>query len=346
MSKRSILASALSSTGALSVLSRLVPWSGLLVLNYHRIGIPGNSMYDRGLWSAGADGFAEQLRYLKSQMDVISPRELPDALAQKRGRYGMVTFDDGYRDNYELALPALEAEGVMAAFFVATGFIDQPSLPWWDEIAWMVRSCHHDTITMPGWLPAPIRTDEPDREAAVRALLGKFKLLPHAQTHDFLQALATATGSGRCSPESAQDLWMTWDMVRALRDAGMTIGGHTVSHPLLASLEPEGQRREIIQCCRRLESELGAPPTWFSYPVGRPSSFNATTRTFLREAGIRYAASYYGGYRTFSDWDDLDIRRVAVESEIDRSWFRSIVSLPRWYAPLSPDPGCSIGAGS
>lgn len=345
MNKRSVLASALSRTGALAVLRRLVPWSGVLVLNYHRIGTPGSSMYDHGLWSADPESFAGQIRYLKSHVDVISPRQLPDALAQRRGRYAMVTFDDGYRDNYELALPVLQAEGVKAAFFVATGFIDRPTLPWWDEIAWMVRRSERASIKMPGWLPEAVQIETPDREAVVRALLGRYKLLPHAQTDDFLHAAALATGSGRCPPELARNLWMSWDMVRALRDAGMTIGGHTVTHPLLASLDAEGQRREIMQCCRRLESELGEPTTWFSYPVGRASSFNEVTRSCLREAGIRYAASYYGGYRRFSDWDDLDIRRMAIESEIDSAWFGSIVNLPKWFAPVTPDPACTTGTG-
>ncbi len=73
---------------------------------------------------------------------------LPRVLAAKRGRYGMITFDDGYRDNHATALPILKREGVTATFFVATGFIDAPRLPWWDEIAWMVRTSRQDGLEL------------------------------------------------------------------------------------------------------------------------------------------------------------------------------------------------------
>ncbi len=334
INKRAILATALRGTGMLPFVSRVFSWSGLLVLNYHRIGVAGDSMHDHGLWSASAAAFAEQIRIFKSQVQVIDPQELPEALSSARGRFGIITFDDGYRDNYEVALPILEAQGVKAAFFIATGFIDQPSLPWWDEIAWMVRSGRRPVIQLPEWLSVPVCLDEPVREQAVRLLLRKFKTLPNEQTHDFLDAIAKATGCDRSSVAAADDAWMTWDMVRGLRDAGMTVGGHTVGHSVLANMEPEVQCSEIRECCQRLKAELGESPQWFSYPVGRLGTFNEVTKQCLRRAGIRYAASYYGGYRAFSDWDDLDIRRVAVEPELGPDWFRAIVSLPKWFSPL------------
>jgi len=107
----------------------------LLVLNYHRIGDPDATPYDRGLFSARQDAFAEQVAHLARSCDVISPADIETIRRERHGRFVLVTFDDGYRDNYELAVPVFASRGVPATFFVCTGYIDRPHLAWWDEIA-------------------------------------------------------------------------------------------------------------------------------------------------------------------------------------------------------------------
>ncbi|OOG53816.1 hypothetical protein B0E48_15395 [Rhodanobacter sp. C03] len=308
------------------------PWSGVLALNYHRIGDGSASKFDRGLWSADAETFTDQLRFCKSHLEMISPDDLPRVLASGRGRYGMITFDDGYRDNYEVAFPILKSEGVPATFFVTTGFIDTPRLPWWDEIAWMVRTSPRDAIELPDWLPGSVLFDSLDRENAVRTLLRAYKAMPADANQAYLDAIARATGSGRCGMEVSESLWMNWNMLREMHGAGMTIGGHTITHPVLARTTRERQREEIMGCGNRLAEELGAPMRYFSYPVGGLEAFNAVTRDTLREAGVRYAFSYYGGFRRPTAWDDYDVRRVPVETYLTADWFRSIISLPGFFA--------------
>lgn len=330
--KQALASRLLFRSGLGQLLAGAMPWSGVLVLNYHRIGDGSRSQFDRGLWSATAEAFAEQIRLFKSHLDLISLDDLPDALARRRGRYGLITFDDGYRDNYEVAFPILKAEGARAAFFIATGFIDNPRLPWWDEIAWMTRTSRRQGIELSEWLASPLSFDEPDRERAVRTLLRVYKSMPADSTEKYLDAIAQATGSGRCSIELSKDLWMTWDMIREMHAAGMTIGGHTVNHPLLTRVSPQRQREEIQGCVARLTEIIGQPPRYFSYPVGGKDAFDNVTRDCLKEAGIRCAFSYYGGFRSFVDWDDYDVRRVPVESYLSNDWFQAIVSLPRFFA--------------
>lgn len=330
--KKAIASRMLERSGLRPLLRRLAPWSGLVALNYHRIGDAAGSPYDRGLWSASEEAFSEQLRFLKRESDVIGPDDLEHALAQKSGRYSMVTFDDGYRDNYEAAFPILVHERVEATFFVATGYIDRPTLPWWDEIAWMVRTSTADGLDLVPWLERWLGFDEPEREQAVRTLLRCYKNLPSAQTAAFLDAVAGASGSGRACTDDGASMWMNWEMLREMSAAGMTIGGHTVTHPVLARMDAEAQRTEILTCAQRLNEELGRPMTCFSYPVGNPSAFDQVSRDTLHDAGVAHAFSYYGGYGRFDAWDPLDVPRVAIEPEIDRAWFRAIITLPRLFA--------------
>ena len=94
------------------VVSRSVPFGhGALVVNYHRIGNAEESIFDRGVFSTTEDQFDMQMAFLKRNFDVISPHDLPVARRMGRGRYVIVTFDDGYRDNYEKAFPILKRTG-------------------------------------------------------------------------------------------------------------------------------------------------------------------------------------------------------------------------------------------
>jgi len=313
-------------------IGRLNRWSGVLVLNYHRIGNGDALPFDRGLWSANAESFLEQIRFCKSELEIISPDNLEDVRSKCQGRFAIITFDDGYRDNYEVAFPILRTERVPATFFVTTGFIDVPRLPWWDEVSWMVRTSQRDHVNLPGWLPASIPFDEPAREGAVRKLLRTYKALPTSKVEVYLDAIADATGAGRCETGVGRDLWMTWNMLREMRGSGMTVGGHTVNHPVLARASLGGQRDEIVGCAARIGEEMGQPMRYFAYPVGGPQSFDANTVDCLREVGVRYAFSYYGGVARFGHWHDYNVHRVPVETDLSSDWFRSMVVLPQLFA--------------
>jgi peptidoglycan/xylan/chitin deacetylase (PgdA/CDA1 family) len=156
--------------------------------------------------------------------------------------------------------------------------------------------------------------------------------MPAESTGSYLDTLAEATGSGRCGEDVGNNFWMNWDMLREMKSAGMTVAGHSVTHPILARAPRERQRDEILGCATRLAEEMGESMSYFSYPVGEHDSFNSVTQECLREAGVRFAFSYYGGFRRFGDWNDYDVRRVAVEPYLTDDWFRSIVTLPQFFA--------------
>ncbi len=336
--KRELLARALDKSGCNRLLQLAGSWNGLLVLNYHRIGDPAGSAFDWDLWSASAEDFAQQVKYLTRNFDVIGAGDLEDVLRNthdqmdQASRKVMITFDDGYRDNFELAYPILREHSTTATFFLATGFLDIPKVAWWDEIAWMVRSSNRSRIDANIWTIQPVDFDDPDRTVAVQSLLGTFKRLDGHETGAYLDFLAAATGSGRCPNELADDMWMTWDMVREMRQGGMCFGGHTVNHPVLSSLSAEEQDLEICECRLRIERELGESIDTFSYPVGGPEAFNDATRRSLSNHGFRWAFSYYGGYSRPGQFDCFDIPRVAVETDTSTSAFRSVTSLPQLFA--------------
>jgi peptidoglycan/xylan/chitin deacetylase (PgdA/CDA1 family) len=330
--KKSLSARFLTLSGLRQFLGRVLPYKGVLVLNYHRVTDGIEPGFDAGLWSADPDSFRNQIRFCKSHLEMITPDDLTRVAALGRGRYGMITFDDGYRDNYEVAFSILKAEGVPATFFVSTGFVDDPRVPWWDDISWMVQTSQKNRLELPEWLLAPVPCEEREREAATRTLLRAYKALPVEAYDGYLCAIADATQTGRCPASMGDRLWMTWDMLREMRAAGMVVGGHTVTHPVLARGDSEGQRDEIFGCAARLAEELGEPVRHFSYPVGRQWAFNSETRECLRQANVEWAFSNFGGVNRFNRWDQYDMRRVGIERFFTADWFKAIVSLPRFFA--------------
>jgi peptidoglycan/xylan/chitin deacetylase (PgdA/CDA1 family) len=311
------------------VVSRNAPFgNGVLVVNYHRIGNASESVFDRDVFSTTEEQFDQQMDFLKRNFEVISPSDLPLARRTGKGRFVIVTFDDGYRDNYEKAFPILKHHGLKASFFVPTSFVDKRELSWWDTIAWMIR--HADVTEIPAmkWFPNALPTVGEARETAIREALKTYKTLPGRDTANFVSDLAEATGHATLPTHLGEDMWMTWNNLRELRLAGMTIGGHTVNHPLLARLSSTEQIAEIRGCYHRMTEMLGVAPKSFSYPVGHRDTFTTITRAILLSTGFEYAFSFYGGYQNLIDIDLLDIRRVNVGRRTSQAVFESMTSLP------------------
>ncbi len=329
-SRRDRAAALLARPGIRTLAQRLPRWRGVLVLNYHRVGDSAGQLWDRTLWNADAQTLDTQLATLAGQADVVAPEDIPQLIGESRpGRYVLLTFDDGYRDNYEVAFPLLRRHGLRATFFVTTGFLDSPRAAWWDELAWMVRRASQAAISGDGWLPDKLPLG-PGQDQTIATLVARYKALTGEQGERFLDHVARATGAGRCDQGETADLWMTWDMVRELRAGGMTIGGHTVTHPILARIPIARQEQEIAGCRLRLQEELGQEMAWFAYPVGSRDTFTEDTRQILRGSGVQLAFSFYGGFARFTRWDPLDVPRI----HISQSHGPELLQAALWLPPL------------
>jgi peptidoglycan/xylan/chitin deacetylase (PgdA/CDA1 family) len=183
------LAKALKHSGALALLRAVYRPRGLLCLNYHRIASQLPSYCDSGVISASADEFAAQIRLLKRHAELITPDEIEDA-RRSRGRFVLVTFDDGYSDNYHSAFEVLRQEGARATFFIATGYIDNPRLHWWDAINALIDSTSASTLDLPDYAQPTLDLSPAAKPDALRQLLRLYKRLPGERAQALLQRLA------------------------------------------------------------------------------------------------------------------------------------------------------------
>ena len=328
MSKRARLVDLLSATRVLPWLAAHPRWNGVVVLTYHRIGNPAESPLDRNVFSATAAEFDEHISFLKRESDIVGPGDISE-LVRRPGRHVMIAFDDGYRDNYDLAFPILTAHGVPATFFLCTGFLDGQVMSWWDEIAWLVRSSPLPEIRLSPWLDTPLRVGPLKSEASIQTVLARYKSLSSHSAQEMVATLRDRSGSPVLDAGIADNLWMTWEMAREMAAAGMEIGGHTVTHPLLSRLDGTAQREEIGGGQDRITEELGLPATAFAYPVGSADAFDETTKAAVAGAGFRSAFSFYGGYAREMTWDPFDIPRTYIATGTNSSTLRAILAVPQ-----------------
>lgn len=201
-----------------------------------------------------------------------------------------ITFDDGYDDNHRIALPILRRHGLTATFFVASGFLDGGRM-WNDTIIEAVRRTRRPCLDLSEFADLSIGTLDVSsvaaRRAAILTILPKVKYLAAAQRMEFGTRLAATAEA-----DLPGDLMMTSAQVRELDQAGMQVGAHTVSHPILSRLDERSAQAEIGDGKRALERILGKPVALFAYPNGRPGDdYGEREVRLAREAGFAAAMS-------------------------------------------------------
>jgi peptidoglycan/xylan/chitin deacetylase (PgdA/CDA1 family) len=320
--KRAFLAQVFEQTGMLRLLERASTAKRpvLIVLTYHRIAEPGTDTYYDPVISATPESFRAQIDWLRRSVRVLA---LSDILAMResglsgREPAALVTFDDGYRDNFEVAVPILREYQVPATFFLPTAFLESPRLPWWDEVAYAIKSTRARQFVLergPNHSPLALDLDALPRSAAIMTIIRAFLENTITDEREFLDQLAARAEVAIDGESLARDLFTTWDQVRSIVDSdpSLTIGSHGHSHRKLAGLDEASQRHELAESKRILESRLGRDVEALAYPYGWPGAYSVRTKTLAAETGYRLAFAAIEGVNRPDAFDPYEIRRLGV----------------------------------
>lgn len=333
--KRAHLAALLRTIGALAALEHFTRRPSLVVLAYHRIADPSSDPFYTPLISATPAQFRNHLLQLEPRYQFLSLEQLSQAI-DSRGRLqlskpsALITFDDGYHDNLTNALPILRELRIPAAFFLTTGFLDRDVLPWWDRVAYVLKTTRRAVLELD--LPAPMRFDfaTTSRETSIAQVVGAFirsgwQAGPEALAHLHERAEVPADTVDR----AAHDLFLSWNEVQALAEAGMSIGAHTHTHRRLAGLDPAEQSRELADPRRQIEQAIGRPVQALAYPFGGTGAADATTRRIARESGYTLAFSLEPAVLHPGPVDPLDIPRFNILAADTPTQIRARLCLAR-----------------
>jgi peptidoglycan/xylan/chitin deacetylase (PgdA/CDA1 family) len=271
----------------------------LTVLIYHRV-LPAPDPLLSG--EPDAVRFETEMRWIRTWFNV-----LPLAEAVERLR--------------TVALPILIRVGLNATFFIATGYLDGGRM-WNDTVIDVVRKADGpilDLGTM-GLGQYPVATLD-DRRHSLGVLLTKLKYLEPGEREKLANDIAAALNIW-----PPCDLMLTAKQVRDMADAGMTIGAHTVNHPILMRVSESAARNEMIQSKQQLESITGREVTLFAYPNGKPSTdYSGTHVRLAHEAGFSAAVSTGWGAATRTS----DVYQIPRFTPWDRSGWRYAARLAR-----------------
>jgi peptidoglycan/xylan/chitin deacetylase (PgdA/CDA1 family) len=233
----------------------------------------------------------------------------------------LITFDDGYRDNYQLAFPILRSHGVQGTFFLPSAFIGTRQIPWWDQINFLLRSSARRTIQLRYPVECSLPLHEATFQATARRVLTLYKSPQTADASRFLTELETACEVER--PRTADEpLFMDWNEAREMVRGGMAIGSHTHTHSVLAKLPYSQQYEELAASRDLLRQNLNVDADCLAFPVGGRTSFSTETFEALSNAGYRAAFSFYGGLNTPRNIRRFDLMRHWVEADTTMPVFR------------------------
>lgn len=310
----------------------------LTVIMYHSIRPPRGPRYpfDDQLVSATPAAFARQLRFFHSHLDVLSVDELLDCLEEPKSlprRPALITFDDGHADNYEIALPLLRQHGLTACFFLTTGFIGASVLPWWDQIFCCFRVTRLERLRSPfGKDDPPFDLAPAKRELAIARFIHQLRALPTwDEAMRIVRDLREATD---VTPEAhlKRPLFMSWAQVRQLAAAGMGLGGHTRTHPILSRISDRRVLHdEIAGCSADIQRAVGRAPRAFAYPTGGTEAMSAEADAEIHRCGFRISFSATQSFAALSSGSVARTPRVRIDFGDDHRAFR--LALARLPAP-------------
>ncbi len=285
---------ALSASGFLDAygfLRRHVAQSSAYIVAYHRVG--STYEFPSDVPMMGSQDFEKQIVYLSRRYRVISLRELGGALnrgASIPAKTAVITFDDGYRDNYLKAYPILRKHGVPATIFLATGHIDSGTPFWWDRVSYVMHNTAREMVEL-GQFGTYHFNSTTERWLVARTIRERLKDLLDSEKNLVIEELASQLGVDMPSSLN-KELFLSWDEIREMSRNGIDFGAHTVNHPTLIGMPLEQARREIVDSQKRIQENLGRPADTFAYPDGRLLNVNDGIKAILRENG--FVCAVYG----------------------------------------------------
>lgn len=284
--------------GAFAVMRHLNQTSSLIV-TYHRFCSESDN---RSYVGTFAKAFEEQLAYLSSCYKVVTLTQLIEHLNSENGRerslpLAAVTIDDGYRDAYEIAYPILRRRNIPALLYVVTDFIDSQSWVWTDKMRFLVLRARSQTLslTIAGKSISVVLDDTTSRIAAASYINSLLKTLSDEEKDEMLYFIALSLDVNLPSSPPHEYGGVTRKQIREMDANRLSIGSHTVSHPIMTNIDQSRLRFELRESKSRLEQILKHNVDHFCYPNG---NYNELVVNETVNAGYQSAVTVDSGLNT------------------------------------------------
>jgi peptidoglycan/xylan/chitin deacetylase (PgdA/CDA1 family) len=276
----------------------------VLILMYHRV-MPRTEL-DTSFVQPGMfvtpQTFETHLRLLTTHFHILSMEEAllrwRDGQWEDKLRYCVITFDDGWLDNYQYAFPLLRAYRAPATIFLPTDLIGSNKWLWWDRLGYLLTFSRHKRPRM--------SPDELD------ALVELAKRLPDDARDAIVDDITRLLGAEL--PRIRR--FINWDEAREMSLSGISFGSHTATHAILTGLEHAALERELRQPLETLRAERVNHVPVLCYPNGNHSSFVVRS---ARAAGYTAGITTSPGAESTKPADLFRLRRVGIHNDMTHS---------------------------
>ncbi len=303
-------------SGFLGLKRHFNPRNSVIILGYHALKTPDFLKKSLGI-GLRDDDFARQMRYIAGRYPVLTLDQFLDGLSGRTiwpKNSVMITFDDGYRDLRDTGINVLKKLGIPATVFITTDCIGTEKSLWTNRLYYYISKSEIPSLTLsiPGPLETlfPLDTVQEKRESTLK-LSGILKTLPAKDREQMLIRIAEHLDVKPDEDPHDHLPMLNWDDVRYLRDNNVTIGSHTVTHPILSRCSNTELQRELNGSKSLIETQLNMECPVLAYPNGQPEDYNQTTLDAMRSAGYRGGFTFYPG-RITQQTDPMEIPRHPI----------------------------------
>jgi len=288
-----------------------------IILAYHRF-IDNRSIYlSKGpVMHHEIREFEKEIIYLKQHCHVASMDEAVNSIKKGLGfsRPSVVlTFDDGYLDNYTLAYPLLKKYSLPATIYLTTGLIGTSERTWPDqiELALMetpVRQFSHPNLF--GGSAVPIAT-KAEKEKVCLDIGQALKPMPYDRRMKLLEEVLESLGLNGKQQRMPRTM-LNWEEVKEMAGNGITFGSHSHTHPILSKMPIREAKEEIATSKKIIEERLGIEVRHFAIPNGGEQDFSRELRDYCGELGFESVATLIAGTNTPSDGEVYNLKRIGA----------------------------------
>tara|TARA_B100000575_G_C23123300_1_gene650373 strand:+ start:1047 stop:1973 length:927 start_codon:yes stop_codon:yes gene_type:complete len=292
----------------------------LVILLYH-----GVSEYEnRGICNLQGkhisyELFSSQMKFIKKNCNPVSINdwiEIKNDHSSIPPNPVIISFDDGFENNYTTACPILDKFNIPAVFYISSGMIGTNKMFWVDVLENLIEECKKPSIV--------VKLDKPKKFylnnnllkfQALKEIKSWCKLAKNDEKERLINELRSVTNVNPNQDSNPNYSLLNWKQVSAINDNSLfTIGGHSLNHNILSSLDEEDMKFEIEESLRLIYKNLGKKTIHYSYPEGQQAHFNNEVISLLKENGIVCCPTAIEGYNTY-DEDLFNLRRVMVGFE-------------------------------
>lgn len=301
--------------GAYISMSKIKDQQFLTILTYHSINYPSRDLpIDEDVISCSPELFDLEMQFCKKYFTPITFSTLKKCLLQQERLPKMpliITFDDGYKDNFTYALPVLNKYEIPATIFLATGYIGESKLFWWDEITYILNNYNKSELHIEINHTKHILGFKTTREKrkSIRHLRRILKFFPNNQREDIIRYLASLSNLN----EKKFDVVLNWEDIKLMAARGIEFGSHSVTHSIMSMLSDEELKKELSESKKSIERHTDKEVIAFSYPYGTAKDFHSKMEDFLKAAGYSFAVSYIEGVNRIGNFNEFAMKRISSD---------------------------------